>query len=100
MKQPCTIRPCMLFPDVSSLNESQPTELRQPWIGWDFSLFQPNPGYGQSQPTELHQPMNWFSGMKTYWDVKTPGNNIRGRIVRGLNVQGSNLRGRIVPLPF
>jgi hypothetical protein len=29
-----------------------------------------------------------------YGDVKTPGYNVQGRIVRGLNV-----RGRIVPVP-
>jgi hypothetical protein len=42
--RPRTIRLRTLFPDVftspyvSSLNESQPKELRQPWIGWAFSL--------------------------------------------------------------
>jgi hypothetical protein len=42
--RPRTIRPSTLFPDVftslyvSFLNESQPTELHQPWIGWAFSL--------------------------------------------------------------
>jgi hypothetical protein len=41
---PRTIIPYTLFPDVltslyvSSLNESQPTELHQPCIGWAFSL--------------------------------------------------------------
>ncbi len=69
--RPCTFRPhiicpCKLFPDVFtslyvlSLNESQPTELHQPCIGWAFSLILPFPGYGQSQPTEFHQPMNWL----------------------------------------
>ncbi len=42
--RPYTIRPRTLFPDVftslyvSSLNESEPTELHQPCIGWAFSL--------------------------------------------------------------
>ncbi len=63
---PHTLRPRTLFSDVftslhiSSLNESQPTELHQPCIGWAFSLTYPNPEYGQSHPTELHQPMNWL----------------------------------------
>jgi hypothetical protein len=36
---------------------------------------------------------------ETYGDVKTPGHNIQGRIVRGLNVRGHNIGGRIVPVP-
>ncbi len=42
--RPHTIRLSTLFPDiftspyVSSMNEPQPTELHQPWIGWAFSL--------------------------------------------------------------
>jgi hypothetical protein len=35
-----------------------------PWIGWVFSLTQPNPGYGQSQQTETANPTNsWVGGL-------------------------------------
>jgi hypothetical protein len=31
-----------------------------PWIGWVFSLTEPNPGYGQSDTGELQQTLYWF----------------------------------------
>jgi hypothetical protein len=36
---------------------------------------------------------------ETYGDVKMPRYNIRGRIIRELNVLGHNVQGRIVPVP-
>ncbi len=38
-------------------------------------------------------------GDETYGDVKTSGDNARGRIVQGRNLRGCNERGRIVRLP-
>jgi hypothetical protein len=32
-------------------------------------------------------------------DVKSLGNNTRGRILRGQNAWGHNVRGRIIPVP-
>ncbi len=50
--------------------------------------------------------MGWWSSVGcdsfrdgTYRDVKTSGNNVRGRIVWGRNERGRNERGRIVPVP-
>jgi hypothetical protein len=37
---------------------------------------------------------------ETYGDVKTTENNVRGHIVRGLNIRGHNLWGRMVPVPL
>jgi hypothetical protein len=36
---------------------------------------------------------------ETYEDVKTPGYNIWGSIIRGLNVRGHNVKGSMVPVP-
>jgi hypothetical protein len=36
---------------------------------------------------------------ETYGDVKTPGYNVQGSIIRGLNVRESNVWGHIVPVP-
>jgi hypothetical protein len=37
---------------------------------------------------------------ETYGDVKTPGYNVRGRIVREFNVLGQNVREHIVSVPY
>jgi hypothetical protein len=36
---------------------------------------------------------------ETYEDVKTPGYNVLGHIIRGLNIRGHNVQGSMVPVP-